>query len=393
ITLTLTDDQNLTSQTSRVVTVSPSGNGPLCYEELNGVLVMEAENYASSSPGTGNSANHNWQTFTDANASSSAGVRAMPNTGAYTGLDINGPRLDYEITFNTAGTYRVWVRSAGANSQDDSYHAGLDGVPVTTSTGYGMGSTGPWAWKDVANNGQPVSVVVPAPGQYVFNLWMREDGVEIDKIVLRINPQQPNGTGPAESGQTACGGNAPGQRISGGFNVHGQGQNAELSWGNFYEEFQDQFVLLRSTDGEHYDELNSGEIIVDQMLNTHVDQSVIQLEAEELYYRLEIRDAYGNLRQTLDASLSLRQAFSPLSLTAYPNPASGRLSLRYFNANEAGLSIRVLSSTGQTIHEQYLTENQQEGILKLNVSKWAQGIYFVQLSDGTNSKVERVMVY
>jgi hypothetical protein len=41
---------------------------------------------------------------------------------------------------------------------------------------------------------------VPTAGRHVFNVWMREDGTIIDKIVLTSNSgYTPTGTGPAES--------------------------------------------------------------------------------------------------------------------------------------------------------------------------------------------------
>ena len=50
------------------------------------------------------------------------------SSGGWTGLDLTGPRLDYDINFTETGTYRLWVRTAGASGNDDSFHAGLDGV-------------------------------------------------------------------------------------------------------------------------------------------------------------------------------------------------------------------------------------------------------------------------
>ena len=43
-------------------------------------------------------------------------------------------------------------------------------------------------------------VAVDEPGPHVLNLWMREDGFEIDKIVLTPDAKyRPEGFGPDES--------------------------------------------------------------------------------------------------------------------------------------------------------------------------------------------------
>ena len=57
-------------------------------------------------------------------------------TGVNTANNLNGPRMDYPIYFNTAGTYYIWVRMAAGSSttNDDSFHAGIDGVARTTET-------------------------------------------------------------------------------------------------------------------------------------------------------------------------------------------------------------------------------------------------------------------
>ena len=174
-----------------------------CFTEENGEVVMEAENYFSTAPGSGGIST-SWQNFNDANASGGSALRAEPNTGAYTGLNTNGPRLDYKVNFTTTGTYRVFIRSAAATGQDDSYHVGLDGTAVTTNSGYGMYHLGSWDWADEANGGLPVVIDVSTPGEHTFNLWMREDGVEIDKIILKKSTVSPSGTGPSESSRGDC---------------------------------------------------------------------------------------------------------------------------------------------------------------------------------------------
>ncbi|MEL7534021.1 MAG: T9SS type A sorting domain-containing protein [Bacteroidota bacterium] len=175
--------------------------------------------------------------------------------------------------------------------------------------------------------------------------------------------------------------------------MEGYDQDAKVNWGNFYEEFEDHYLLERSFDGEIYELLKDEEIIVDQELNSYTDQDILNTDAEVVYYRLKIVNAYGQVREVREGQLDLRKAFTSLNLQAYPNPANAKLNLQYANAGEGRMNLRVLSSTGQTVFTQELDVDQTEGSLKLDVSKWAAGIYFIQLTNDSASQVVRVMIY
>ena len=204
--LTVTDDDGATGVDNLIITVNAPPVGPLCFVATNGQVVMEAESYSASTAGTGAQAAFSWESYSDPQASGGTAMRVLNGSGGgWTGLDLTGPRLDYEINFAEAGTYRLWVRTAGASGNDDSFHAGLDGVGYTNSTGVGMGNVvGAWDWTNDANSGQSVAIVVNTPGLHTLNIWMREDGIQIDKLVLGINATEPQGTGPTESTQGPC---------------------------------------------------------------------------------------------------------------------------------------------------------------------------------------------
>ncbi|MEM1109692.1 MAG: LamG-like jellyroll fold domain-containing protein [Planctomycetota bacterium] len=169
--------------------------------EDGGEVVIEAESYTAATVGSGSYAAWSWQATTDDTPSGGVAMSPLPNTGVAAHSQATSPRLDYEIKFQTPGTYRVWVRTIGPNGSDNSFHVGLDGVALTTGSGIGMGTTSStWRWVDFVSGGIPdVEVEIPSAGTYTFNLWMREDGVVVDKLYLKIDPTEPTGEGPAES--------------------------------------------------------------------------------------------------------------------------------------------------------------------------------------------------
>ncbi len=177
-----------------------------CYRETGGQVVFEAEGFSSRTTGTGAAANRSWTPLAVSSASNGS---AMTITGRNTNVQnsLVGPRLDYSLNFTTTGTYYVWVRMAAGPDgvYDDSFHLGLDGNAVTlnpATANYNNGSQN-WTWLKAAGS-TAFRVDVTTPGAHTLNLWMREDGIRVDKLVMTTSASYtPSGTGPAVSG--SCG--------------------------------------------------------------------------------------------------------------------------------------------------------------------------------------------
>jgi galactose oxidase len=133
-----------------------------------------------------------------------AGVRALqalPNTGAATDTNYvtGAPRLDFRINFKHTGTHYVWVRGWGATGNDDSCHVGLDGAAVASADRV-SGFTNGWTWTRATSDGPLATLNITNTGIKTVNLWMREDGLIVDKLVLTTNATYtPTGTGPSQS--------------------------------------------------------------------------------------------------------------------------------------------------------------------------------------------------
>ena len=159
-----------------------------------------------SSGGSGAASDSTWSSINDGKATGDVAMKATPNDGVNVGDSTDGPELKYVFEFPSSGTYYVWVRTRGASNSDDSCHVGLNGTPATYG-GYGLGDkSGSWAWKNTVG-GSRVTVDVPSAGTHTVNLWMREDGTEVDKIVLSTDSSYtPSGTGPDEQHKDSGGG-------------------------------------------------------------------------------------------------------------------------------------------------------------------------------------------
>ena len=139
-----------------------------------------------------------WKKVTaPAGFSGTGAMQALPNTDVLIDEDFvaKSPRLDFEVDFPKAGTYIVWVRGLG-DVEDNSCHIGLDGKAVASADKIAEFET-EWTWCKDTKDGEDATLKIEAPGKRTLNVWMREDGFVIDRIILTMDPKfAPTGKGP-----------------------------------------------------------------------------------------------------------------------------------------------------------------------------------------------------
>ena len=114
--------------------------------------------------------------------------------------------LHYKVHFNTPGKYYVWLRAYSSNSEDDSYHIGLDDEWPESGLRWRTLINDEWGWQRLRRNPpelehEPIGLLsyidVEHAGSRELQISMREDGGEIDKIVLALDEAYvPEGLGP-----------------------------------------------------------------------------------------------------------------------------------------------------------------------------------------------------
>ena len=172
---------------------------------LSAAAVIEAELYDGIQAASGSP--HQWQLVTDASASNARAMQITPDIGGNNNGNTitQGPRLDYRLQLER-GTYYIWVRGkavSNAVSSSDSVHVGMNGKVIPTSTNID-GFTSSYSWRNMrtADGGARATIQVLIPTVHTLNVWMREDGFMVDKILLTTDPNYiPSGTGPDEIGR------------------------------------------------------------------------------------------------------------------------------------------------------------------------------------------------
>ena len=130
--------------------------------------------------------------------SGTGALQAMPNENVLNEEDFveKSPRIDFTVDFPKAGTYIVWVRGLGADQEDNSCHVGLDGKAVASADKIAEFDTD-WTWTKDTKDGEDATLKIDAPGKRTLNVWMREDGFILDRIILTTDTKfTPSGKGP-----------------------------------------------------------------------------------------------------------------------------------------------------------------------------------------------------
>lgn len=130
--------------------------------------------------------------------SGAGAMKAAPNNELLIDEDFVGkvPRLDFEVDFPKAGLYYVWVRGLGETMEDNSCHVGLDGKHVESADRIAEFDA-EWTWTRDTKDGDEATLKIDAPGKRTLNVWMREDGFVLDRILLTTDKSfAPSGKGP-----------------------------------------------------------------------------------------------------------------------------------------------------------------------------------------------------
>lgn len=170
---------------------TPSTELP-CIQEIEGIVVIEAEDYTTKIAGEGNDTY--WAVEENTNSSNNRMVKGggpIFNSGKRQ----TGARLDFQINFVNTGIYYLWVRMLGPNGIQDSFYPGFNEKLATQGSGMSNASN-QWVWEHTSDK-EPVKINVVTAGEHNLNLWVRESGIQIDKIILTKDPKfTPKDLGP-----------------------------------------------------------------------------------------------------------------------------------------------------------------------------------------------------
>ena len=182
--LQVTDNQGATATDQVQVTVTAAPASPTVW--------LEAECGAVGS---------NWQTINDAQASGGTYMVYPNGTGSNSQKD-NPPtdakeHIVFQVNLATAGSFNVFARVRALTNDDNSFWVKVNNGSWQAWMD-GLNSSG-FSWKQVFNQSYSLSA-----GSNTITFAVREDGTQLDKLLISLDSDIPTGTGPASSN---CGGN------------------------------------------------------------------------------------------------------------------------------------------------------------------------------------------
>jgi hypothetical protein len=178
----------------------------------NAIVSFEAEAFDNTTA----VGNKSWVKVTGSTHSGASAMQGLPNTSVQIDSNIasTSPRLDFRVNFVKTGIHYIWLRGLTQGGDADSIHGGLDGV-VQSNSDKIQEFTSSRSWSNRTKDGPVASIHVSSVGQHTFNLWVREDGFIVDKVVLtKSSGYTPSGVGPASSARQLADGETPPKPVS-----------------------------------------------------------------------------------------------------------------------------------------------------------------------------------
>jgi arylsulfatase A-like enzyme len=174
-----------------------------------GLVSMETESFTSSVPRSG----YEWTVMPAADFSGEASLQVLPNDGQSwnRGQHVgSSPRLDFLVEFERTGVHYVWLRGLAPTLQSNSVFVGLDGFQSLDSSYYSLAPVETFAWLNATAEGSRAAIEVPTVGAHHVNIWAREVGTIIDKIIVTSDPDfVPVDDGPPQSPRVTAPPNLP----------------------------------------------------------------------------------------------------------------------------------------------------------------------------------------
>ena len=141
--------------------------------------MIEAESFnANLSPRS----SHQWDPGSSTAGFNGTGyMEGLPNNGANIAAGNSSPELQFTVNFTSTGTHYLWFHGYAAANIDDSIHIGIDGANATALT---LSQYSVWQWSNTLQAGGVATINIASTGTKTVNVWMREDGVKLDRVFL-----------------------------------------------------------------------------------------------------------------------------------------------------------------------------------------------------------------
>ncbi|MCE3294954.1 MAG: domain containing protein [Crocinitomicaceae bacterium] len=257
---------------------------------------------------------------------------------------------------------------------------GGSGIGIS-STGISIDMTGvaPWTFTPVLD-GSNDTPVTSSSDPYTLNIGYAAVAALGDQTmvvtVTNVSDKYCNGTSSGDFTVTAfC--VLPINLIS--FSGEQTNRENKLSWLVSSEHKNDYYLLERSYDGISYDLLAKVDSKVNgnttsQLEYTYTDKNLI---TQSMYYKLSQVDFEGE--QTYLSTLQMSSENGEMKLI--PNPVKNQANLQFYADQFGSRKVSLTDLQGKIIFSRDFEVNPGQNVLPMDFSKYADGMYFIQVED------------
>lgn len=173
------------------------------------------------------------------------------------------------------------------------------------------------------------------------------------------------------------------------FKVVEKGSSVGITWKTSTELNSSHFVVERSTDGKDWVAIGT----IQAAGNVSVEQNYAFTDAAPAdgtnYYRLRIVDIDNSFKLSIIKTATFKA--TELTVVTGPNPATSFLNINVSTPGNQPYRLRLVNRSGQIVFDQKQAAATKR--LQLNVNNYAEGAYFVEVSNNSGlRKISQVMI-
>ena len=347
------------------------------YQENGGdnLAQIVAEGPSSRTRGTGTYDGLDWRFVLDRTAFDDCYATVTDN-GVNTGDNPDGPRLNYTVDFTTTGKHFIYIRHR-ARPNGNSIKVFFNGALQEGHAALPLSTNNEWVYTRLDR-----TIDVPSPGRHTLSIGMREDGFELDHIMLSTNGNLDAPTTEAAS--------LPIELLS--FSGRASGGVNRLRWVSIHEDNTETHLIERSASGRDnwvtIGTVTAAGFSQGELIYTYDDRDPLPAAR----YRIRTVDNDGSA--SISDAITIERERSTLPApTVYPNPAVGSTTYRFDSPAAGKMNIHLYSLTGHQVLRRTLTVARGDNRIELGLADLPAGSYLLTaVLDGRDLDQQRLVV-
>jgi hypothetical protein len=172
-----------------------------------------------------------------------------------------------------------------------------------------------------------------------------------------------------------------------------EGSDGKINWTTTDAVEASRFELERSLDGHNFSPLHTEKARGGKGENhyQYLDRNIVDLGASRLYYRLKQVDENGSFSYSQTVEIGLENVLQ-LGMDVYPNPADKQLQISLLTRDITNPELTLVNTLGKELWQESVPGGQERQQVKLDVSNFAAGVYYLRLDHADGQLIRKVVI-